>query len=78
MLLCRFEHFNIKFLKPLLLREKPQTRETSILTVFSRLNVRDAMHHITTHGTFLGPRMVSDAKLSNKLEPQKSSATLSE
>ncbi|XP_076449063.1 putative Na(+)/H(+) antiporter nhx-9 [Babylonia areolata] len=60
----RFEHFNIRYLKPLLLKEKPQTRETSILTVLSRLNVRDAMHHITSHGTFLGPLLVSDPPLS--------------
>ncbi|KAK7114435.1 sodium/hydrogen exchanger 3-like [Littorina saxatilis] len=74
----RFEHFNTKLVKPLLLRNKPQTRETSILAVFSRLNVRDAMNHITSHGTFLGPLVVPDSKLPNGLGARKSSASLSD
>ncbi|KAL8575951.1 hypothetical protein ACOMHN_027349 [Nucella lapillus] len=69
----RFEHFNIRYLKPLLLREKPQTRETTILSVLSKLNVRDAMQHISSHGSFLGP-LVTDPTLSNGLGSKKISA----
>ncbi|KAK7481699.1 hypothetical protein BaRGS_00027072, partial [Batillaria attramentaria] len=74
----RFEHFNIKVLKPLLLREKPQTRETSILNVFSRLNVRDAMHHITSHGAFLGRVMSRESSSPKGLETKNSSVSVAE
>ncbi|XP_067651622.1 probable Na(+)/H(+) antiporter nhx-9 [Haliotis asinina] len=48
----KFEHYNTKYIKPLLLREKPKTRETKIFQVFTKLNLRDAMDHIETHGNF--------------------------
>ncbi|PVD20438.1 hypothetical protein C0Q70_18593 [Pomacea canaliculata] len=72
----RFEHFNMKFLKPVLLREKPQTRETHILSVFSKLNVRDALHHISSHGGFINPLSVQDSSITNKMNKQGSSNSI--
>ncbi|ESO81924.1 hypothetical protein LOTGIDRAFT_237223 [Lottia gigantea] len=48
----KFEHYNTKYIKPFLLREKPMTRETKIFKVFTEINMQDALDHIAQHGHF--------------------------
>ena len=46
-----FEQFDQKFLKPLLLREVPNTRESGIIKTFSKLNVQDAIRNAKERGS---------------------------
>ncbi|XP_013416033.1 sodium/hydrogen exchanger 3 isoform X2 [Lingula anatina] len=48
----KFENYDNKYLKPLLLRERPVTRETKIVKVSTNLSLRDAMDHLAKHGSF--------------------------
>ncbi|KAK6185035.1 hypothetical protein SNE40_007360 [Patella caerulea] len=59
----KFEHYNTKYLKPFLLREKPKTRETKIFKVFTQINMQEAMDHIATHGHFKTPSVIQEPSL---------------
>ena len=41
---CRWEYYNNKYLKKILLREKQMTKEHGILRTHSKLSLKDAMH----------------------------------
>ncbi|XP_005101042.1 sodium/hydrogen exchanger 3 isoform X2 [Aplysia californica] len=68
----KFEYYNNKYLKPWLLREKPKTRDTSILRVFTKLNLQDAKAAAKTFPS----TMSRDPSFSQLMTPSLSRASL--
>ncbi|XP_022103406.1 sodium/hydrogen exchanger 3-like isoform X2 [Acanthaster planci] len=64
----KWEHFNMRFVEPVLLRER-KVGDPKILEVFSKLNEKDAKEYIKCHGSFALP---IDQSMSNMLRTQSS------
>ncbi|XP_074647009.1 sodium/hydrogen exchanger 3-like isoform X2 [Tubulanus polymorphus] len=63
----KFEYFNTRYIKPLLIKNAPKTRETGIFEVFTKLNIKDAMDHIARHGSFSAEHNLLNASSLTKI-----------
>ncbi|KRY48495.1 Sodium/hydrogen exchanger 3, partial [Trichinella britovi] len=57
----KYEYYNTKYLKPLLMRDAPKTVNTEIVDLFTQINLKEAMDHWARFGNFPLP---SDGSLS--------------
>ncbi|KHJ45890.1 sodium/hydrogen exchanger 3 [Trichuris suis] len=48
----KYEYYNTKYLKPLLMRDAPKSVNTDIIDLFKKIDLKEAMDHWTTHGSF--------------------------
>ncbi|CDW51780.1 Na H Exchanger domain containing protein [Trichuris trichiura] len=48
----RYEYYNTKYLKPLLMRDAPKSVNTDIIDLFKKIDLKEAMDHWTAHGSF--------------------------
>lgn len=58
--LYRWEYYDNKYLKKVLLREKPMTKEHGILRTHSKLSLKDAMHSM--HSGFSSTNLQANGK----------------
>ncbi|KAL1231747.1 Sodium/hydrogen exchanger 3 [Trichinella pseudospiralis] len=57
----KYEYYNTKYLKPLLMRDAPKTVNAEIVDLFTQINLKEAMDHWARFGNFALP---SDGSLS--------------
>uniref|UniRef100_A0A5S6Q5A0 Sodium/hydrogen exchanger n=1 Tax=Trichuris muris TaxID=70415 RepID=A0A5S6Q5A0_TRIMR len=48
----KYEYYNTKYLKPLLMRDAPKSVNTDIIDLFKKIDLKEAMDHWTAHGSF--------------------------
>ncbi|XP_002741674.2 sodium/hydrogen exchanger 3-like [Saccoglossus kowalevskii] len=68
----KWEEIDRKYLQPLLMREKPEAKDSQILQVYTNLNIKDAMEYVKSAGSF----NVQQGSVANYLRRNKSSASM--